>query len=189
MIGSIEPIVKDFMKNINERARLLIETETNESRRFKQLEEITNIPSATWKTFWNRGNNPSSLMIEQICKHWPEYTLWLMTATDDVIGGQISPSTPTERRQAATTKYLKRRTELINLKIACLIEGGGNDLSEWEVDELNALWNVRVKELTREIQRRLTNTDNDEIWRNHLDVAEKIAEHDQLNGPIRDSKE
>jgi len=144
------------INELDKRLRTLVEANTRKTRRNADLEELTEISASQWASWWAGRARPSSEMLAALCIKWPESALWLMTGADDFIGGQISPSTPPERQQEATTRYLRRLAEITDLKIGCRSEGGGDDLDEWEVDELNALWRVRA----RELQRRLASNDD-----------------------------
>lgn len=80
------------MDSLHERLRAVITHVTHESRRFKELEEETGIPSATWKTYLSRGSRPSSELIEAIAKRWPDYALWIATGEEDEEFGHIAPN-------------------------------------------------------------------------------------------------
>jgi hypothetical protein len=141
----------DRVKALDERLRQLIEMNVKVTRRNADLESLTDIPASAWASWWAGRARPSSEMLSAICTIWPEYCLWLMTGAPDVIAGQFTPETPKEERQEAAVRLLRRRTELTSLKIGSKQEGGGGDFSEWEVDELWALSQVRERELKRRL--------------------------------------
>jgi hypothetical protein len=141
----------DRVKALDDRLRELVEMNIKSSRRNADLEALTEIPASAWASWWAGRARPSADMLSAICIIWPEYALWLMTGASDSIGGQLKPETPKEQRQEAAIRLLRRRTELMTLKIGCRQEGGGDDFSEWEVDELNALSQVRERELKRRL--------------------------------------
>lgn len=147
--------VMDRVKELDKRLRELVTANTRETRRNADLEELTRIPASQWASWWLRRAKPSAEMLSAVCSKWPESALWLMTGAVDVLGGQVCPDTPAEKRQPASERYLRRLAEVRELKAGAAQEGGGDDLSEWEVDELNALHDVRK----RELQRRLANDD------------------------------
>jgi hypothetical protein len=83
-------------QRIDLRARtiLLIEAVTSSARRFKELETLTRVPSATWRSFWNRdGALPSGTMLEEIGREWPQFAFWLITGLDDWQNGHVAPAT------------------------------------------------------------------------------------------------
>jgi hypothetical protein len=79
------------MKTITERLKALIDHTLLPERKFKALEELTNISSGTWRTWWNRDSKPSGEMIEAVAKNWPECAFWLVTGITDPEHGHISP--------------------------------------------------------------------------------------------------
>jgi len=59
---------------------------------FSQLEEATGITKGAWSHIYNGRNKPNMDTLEQLCKLFPEYTLWLMTGrTAPPEAGQSSP--------------------------------------------------------------------------------------------------
>jgi hypothetical protein len=75
-----------------------------------------------------------------------------MTGATDEIGGQISVETAAEKRQEPAIKLLR---ELAMYAAAYQEAGGksGMNLDEWQADELNALSQVRKRELQRRLDR------------------------------------
>jgi hypothetical protein len=76
------------------RLRLLITAMTPEKKRFNELEAISGIPSATWRTWWRRDVAPSCHFIEAAAKAWPEHAFWLATGITDVEAGHTMPTPP-----------------------------------------------------------------------------------------------
>lgn len=142
----------DRIKALDARLRELVEANARRSRRNADLEDLTGIPASAWASWWAERARPSADMLSAACSIWPEHALWLMTGVTDRLGGQISPSTPDEHRQEATKRYLRRVAELTALKIGWKQEGGGGDFSDWEVEELSALEQIRQNELKRRLQ-------------------------------------
>ncbi|WP_146123133.1 hypothetical protein [Burkholderia multivorans] len=79
------------MGNIDERIRQLISAKTDDSRRYKQLEEATGIPAATWKNFWFARKRPDADMVERLSLAWPAYAFWLATGLPDLAYGHRIP--------------------------------------------------------------------------------------------------
>ncbi|WP_211708614.1 hypothetical protein [Paraburkholderia aspalathi] len=82
--------------DIKARTRMLIESMVRADRRYKELEEITRIPAATWRGFWNRETYPSGPMIEALSRQWPTYAFWLSTGITDVDAGHTAPRSAEE---------------------------------------------------------------------------------------------
>lgn len=102
--------------SIRDRVLLLIRAVTTDSRRFKELEERTKVPAATWRSFWNRdGALPSGAMLEEIGREWPQFAFWTLTGIDDWENGHVAPHTaeqiaPERRTESpATTAYFTAR--------------------------------------------------------------------------------
>lgn len=79
------------MKTITGRLKILINGKTSAAKKFKELEDLTNIPSGTWRTWWNRDTKPSAEMIEAIAQIWPEHAFWLATGFEDGAYGHTAP--------------------------------------------------------------------------------------------------
>lgn len=142
----------DRVRALDDRLRELVEVTIKKGRRNADLEDLTGIPASAWASWWAGRARPSADMLSAICGQWPEYALWLMTGVEDPIGGQLSPTTPLEEQQEAARRHLRRRTELVTSKTGWKQEGGGGDFSDWEIDELQALSEVRMRELKRRLQ-------------------------------------
>ncbi len=68
----------------------LIREKTSDRRRGKELEELTGIPSESWKNVLNGKQRPTCHMIEAAAKQWPEYAFWLATGLTDPDFGHTS---------------------------------------------------------------------------------------------------
>lgn len=79
------------MNSITERMKALVSSQTTEVKKYKELEEMTGITAASWRSWWNRGGPPSGEMIEAIGTIWPEYAFWLVTGIDDYKHGHHAP--------------------------------------------------------------------------------------------------
>ena len=77
--------------NVSTRLKLILLGQTKERGRFSQLEGITGIPAATWRTWWTRGSAPSGALLEAAAKHWPYFAYWLVTGHTDVRCGHDMP--------------------------------------------------------------------------------------------------
>lgn len=78
--------------SVSTRLKLILIAETKERGRFSQLEGITGIPAATWRTWWTRGSVPSGALVEAVAKHWPHFAYWLVTGQTDVRCGHDMPN-------------------------------------------------------------------------------------------------
>ena len=76
---------------LSARLKLLLLAETKERGRYSSLEADTDIPAATWRTWWNRGGAPGGLLVEAAAKRWPRYAFWLVTGNTDVRCGHDMP--------------------------------------------------------------------------------------------------
>lgn len=77
--------------DLSERLRGLIRAHTSDRRRAKELEELTGVPSASWKNFWTHKQRPTVQMIETAAKQWPQFALWLATGATDEANGHSAP--------------------------------------------------------------------------------------------------
>lgn len=73
------------------RAIEIIREVADPSRRTKELEEETGIPSMSWKNVWNKKQRPTIAMIEAIARRWPHYAFWLVTGITDEEHGHTAP--------------------------------------------------------------------------------------------------
>lgn len=60
---------------------------------WEKLSELTNIPSARWRSAFSRKQKPTSAMIESIAHLWPKYAFWLVTGVTDAANGHVAPLT------------------------------------------------------------------------------------------------
>lgn len=103
--------------DLNERLKALIDTYTSSTKRYKELEELTGIPSATWKTYYSRGVRPSADLIEAVAKLWPQHAFWLITGATDNEFSHTSPKAESQldvpyQSRPAGEEYLKLRVEI-----------------------------------------------------------------------------
>jgi hypothetical protein len=140
------------VKALDARLRTLVTALTKPTRRNSQMEDLTSVPASQWASWWAGRAKPSAELLVGACLTWPEHALWLMTGATDEIGGQISVETAAEKRQEPAIKLLR---ELAMYAAAYQEAGGksGMNLDEWQADELNALSQVRKRELQRRLDR------------------------------------
>lgn len=86
------------MSNITDRMKTLVNFKTTELKKYKEMEELTHITAASWRSWWNRGGPPSGEMIEAVCAIWPDYAFWLVTGITDFDHGHNSPLLTKEKR-------------------------------------------------------------------------------------------
>lgn len=80
-------------EGLTERARKVIFEQIHATRRFKVLEEMTEISSEGWKSFMYGKQRPTAAMIEAVCKKWPQYAFWVATGVTDPDYGHVAPKT------------------------------------------------------------------------------------------------
>lgn len=106
------------MNSISTRLIELIDHKTNPSRRFKELEEATNISALSWRKAWNGGQRPTVEMLQSVSRLWPEYAFWLMTGITDSQYGHISPNGSILEDhylpKSSASEYFKYRTKVLN---------------------------------------------------------------------------
>lgn len=72
------------MKKIGERIRVIIDWDEKLSRSpFALLEKITGINRNKWQNFHRAVQRPTEEIIEEACKLWPNYALWIATGNID----------------------------------------------------------------------------------------------------------
>lgn len=81
------------MHPIATRMKAIIEAETDNRRRYKELEEISSVHPDTWKSFWYGKQRPTAEMIEAVSQRWPQYAFWLVTGITDPERNHIAPAT------------------------------------------------------------------------------------------------
>ncbi len=79
------------MEDLGQRVRTVIEIKADPRRRFKSMEELTEIKAKKWQNLEAGLQQPTAEMLEAIGNKWPEYSLWLLTGTTDEARGQTSP--------------------------------------------------------------------------------------------------
>ncbi|WP_157778243.1 hypothetical protein [Burkholderia thailandensis] len=114
-------------QSIRDRVQLVIRAVTTDNRRFKELEERTAVPAATWRSFWNRdGALPSGAMLEELGREWPQFAFWTLTGIDDWENGHVAPHTAPQVEEnrraesAATTTYFMARIKRENKRPSSL---------------------------------------------------------------------
>ena len=91
--GGASPELLEELRSdsISTRLKLVIYCNTKEKRRFPQLETLTGIPQATWRSWWKHGVVPSGALVEAVAKQWPEFAYWLVTGMTDIDCGHKMP--------------------------------------------------------------------------------------------------
>lgn len=75
--------------------RAIREAETSGRQEFC---DILDVNKGTLTRIEQTGQVPKGDLLEQVCRTWPKYTLWLMTDQTDESCGQIDPETEVARR-------------------------------------------------------------------------------------------
>ncbi|VVE76260.1 hypothetical protein PAN31117_05362 [Pandoraea anapnoica] len=70
----------------------LIEHVTNADRCWRDMEDLTGIPSKRWQNVSRGLQRPTSEMIEAIGHVWPQFAFWLVTGRTDAASGHTSPA-------------------------------------------------------------------------------------------------
>lgn len=100
--------------NLSQRLHELIVFVTDEYRRYKQLETITNIQADSWKSWFHGRQRPTSEMIEAAAQEWPEFAFWLVTGITDSEHGHIGIATAYE--SGINEDYPEQKTARIFFK-------------------------------------------------------------------------
>lgn len=126
------------MKNINDRFRNLVMQVTSDSRRYKELEELTGISGSTWKTFWTRGGFPSAQMLEAINVKFPQYAFWLATGIKDSEYGHLSPNMLNPTEILDLSKFTSKEDAIKELALEKLLKEATRNvfLNELKISEL-----------------------------------------------------
>lgn len=90
---------------LSARLKFVIETETEAYGRYALLAARSNIPAATWRTWWNRGGTPSGSLLEAVAKLWPQYAFWLATGCTDDRCGHIPPPAACQMPSGMRSEY------------------------------------------------------------------------------------
>lgn len=77
--------------SLTSRMKTLIDLRTDKRGKFVQLEELTGLPSESWKSFYYGKQRPNPDMIEALGCAWPEYVFWLITGFEDNEYGHVAP--------------------------------------------------------------------------------------------------
>lgn len=77
---------------LSRRLKEVVLATTTEYRRFKQLEDVSEVPADSWKSWFHGRQRPTAEMIEAVAANWPEYAFWLITGISDAEYGHIAPS-------------------------------------------------------------------------------------------------
>lgn len=117
--------MKEF--DISVRMKHVIRSSTEESRRFKRLEDELGVSASSWKSWWHGRQRATEEMIHAVCKRWPQYAFWITTGIDDAQYGHAAPAGdgfPSDGdEQPSSTRYF---TEVIALRDAAI-----KHLPEW----------------------------------------------------------
>ncbi|WP_426342808.1 hypothetical protein ACN9MZ_14605 [Pseudoduganella sp. S-14] len=95
--------------NLSDRLRSVVQLTVSQSRRFKELEELSGIPATHWRNFFSGKQRPTVEMIEFAARHWPEHAFWLATGISDAKHGHIDPHGPPDTAHRIDALHLERR--------------------------------------------------------------------------------
>jgi hypothetical protein len=95
--------------HLGDRLRAVVQLTLTQSRRFKELEELSQIPATHWRNFFSGKQRPTVEMIEFASKQWPEHAFWLATGIDDPERGHIDPYGPPDTGTNLDAIYMERR--------------------------------------------------------------------------------
>jgi len=104
--------------NLSNRLQAVVLEMTTEYRRFKQLENLTDVQADTWKSWFHGRQRPTAEMIEAAGKAWPEYAFWLTTGISDAAYGHVAPGEngyPKRSERKENTAALFRK--LVDLQV------------------------------------------------------------------------
>ena len=157
------------MSNITDRMKTLVGFKTTELKKYKEMEELTGITAASWRSWWNRGGPPSGEMIEAVSATWPEYAFWLATGIDDFSHGHNAPGLTQAKRPRTAARDL----------FAALIEA-----MRW--NDANSVTNEDIERWFQAMENNVKfDADLDARAKNWIDLVTKI---DQLT-EIRNAQE
>lgn len=129
------------------RIRLVIEVNTPDRGRYRELEEASGISSETWKAFWYGRQRATQDLLDHVFAQWPEMAFWVATGLTDVRHGHISPNFALKlepypiQPMPCTADYFKAATRVLRSRQA------GIDLPVSELDQLAQLEAARTLEL------------------------------------------
>lgn len=101
-----------------ERFQAVIRHHTTDTRRWTELEKLSEIPAASWNRAFSGKQRPTADMLQTIARLWPEYIFWLMTGVTDAEHGHVAcrrssrsgksfyPERPLRQRKAAKKYFL-----------------------------------------------------------------------------------
>lgn len=69
---------------------MLVDSEADQKRRYKSLEEATGVPATSWTSVMRRRQRPTAEMIEAVARLWPRYSLWLASGDVSMSSNQVS---------------------------------------------------------------------------------------------------
>lgn len=116
------------MNNLTDRMKTLVGLKTTELKKYKEMEELTGITAASWRSWWNRGGPPSGEMVEAVSAIWPEYAFWLVTGIDDYKHGHHAPTLHESCRHRTAARDLFLAEKAMQL----WIRQNSFDWSDWE---------------------------------------------------------
>jgi hypothetical protein len=131
---------------VQDRLCAIIDAETSATRRWKELEDMSQISRHSWQKTYAGDQRPTVQMLECVTATWPQYAFWLMTGITDIPGGHICPtgqdpwpSTPDELVAEPTDEpwaYLIRLKEELHERLdddasASLLDPAGFDALAW----------------------------------------------------------
>lgn len=101
---------------LTERLMRLVEVKIGKSKKFKKLEELTEITADRWSAVSLDRQKPTLEMAEKLCKEWPEFAVWLMTGmSPNNVGKQTTP----DRWEAMNSDYsLKKLLKVEPVKLS-----------------------------------------------------------------------
>lgn len=76
---------------LSRRLKEVVLATTTDYRRFKQLEDVSEVAADSWKSWFHGRQRPTAEMIEAAATNWPEYAFWLITGVSDAEYGHIAP--------------------------------------------------------------------------------------------------
>ncbi|MCW5134610.1 MULTISPECIES: hypothetical protein [Burkholderia] len=138
------------MENIDERIRHLISAKTDDSRRYKQLEEATGISAAIWKNFWFGRKRPDADMVERLSVAWPAHAFWLATGLSDLAyGHRVPKALELPALSNETTAVAEQKWKLMIALREKYGDDGGAELTSAERAKVDDLETIRWREIAR----------------------------------------
>ncbi|WP_146009755.1 hypothetical protein [Janthinobacterium sp. ROICE36] len=149
------------MERISDRIRTTIEHKLDGKKRTQTLEASTGIAGETWRKLLSGKQNATLVMLEAVCKQWPEYAFWLATGVSDERYGHQKPRADFSAHGQLTESAISSRlfSELVK------ISGNATTRKPVSLDELETLTEFEMINASEEKPRGPTN---------RIDVLEKI---------------